>query len=509
MPLYSKCFSPSEGTAVSVRLRSTCHTDIQQTYVFQKVLGHGQFGTVREATSLISQQQVAVKSISKEKAGTNLHLLRRELEIMRLLDHPNVIKYFETYEDEKYIHIVMELCTGGDLFDKLIALGSLSERHAAEILTSLLLAVSHLHSLGICHRDLKPENFLFETSVPDALVKIIDFGLSLKHANGAEMNSLVGTPYFLAPEVLQGKYGPKCDVWSLGVVLYVLLSGKLPFEGTTRKDLFTAISSTKLDFSEPIWDGISHLAQNLLLQMLTKRPSDRISISEAIDHPWFQSQKGENAPTVSPSVLQRLKTHKSPQKLQREVMKIMLKFLSTAEIEELRQAFLSLDQAKNGFLTAADIEKALETAGFPLQVEEIRSNCHLEIAAGLETASIGRIHYSDFLIATLDKKKLLDDELLYLTFQHFDSDFDGFVDIKDLKQAFESLGDSGSLQEIEEMVADWDLDHNHLIDFEEFRRMMAEGREVHSENRSFQRQSSMKRDRNMHKTLMRLTTLCE
>jgi calcium-dependent protein kinase len=373
LSLYPKSISLSEGTISSIRRKSTLYADIQLTYEFKKVLGHGQFGTVREAYSLKTQQTVAIKSISKDKVGANLQQLRRELEIMRLIDHPNVIQYFEAYEDEKYFHIVMELCTGKDLFDKLTSLGSLSESCAVDIMKSLLLAVSHLHSLGICHRDLKPENFLFENNQPNALIKIIDFGLSIKQNSLADMSSLVGTPYFLAPEVLKGKYSPLCDVWSLGVVLYFLLSGKPPFEGDTINDIFSAISTARLDFEDSIWSNISHTAKNLILQMLTKRPSDRISIAEALNHPWLQQQKGENAPTIAPSVLMSLKQHKSPKKLQRKVMKVMLKFLSTEEIEELRQAFLDLDQENSGFLTVSSLEKAMEMAGFHLQLEEIRS----------------------------------------------------------------------------------------------------------------------------------------
>ena len=373
LQLYPKSITLSEGTISSIRRKSTLYADIQLTYEFKKVLGHGQFGTVREAYSLKTQQRVAIKSISKDKVRAHLHQLRRELEIMRLIDHPNVIQYYEAYEDEKYFHIVMELCTGKDLFDKLISLGSLSESYAVDIIKSLLLAVNHLHSLGVCHRDLKPENFLFENNQPNALIKIIDFGLSIKQNSLADMNSLVGTPYFLAPEVLKGKYSPLCDVWSLGVVLYFLLSGKPPFDGETVNDIFSAISTARLPFEDPIWSTISYTARNLILLMLTKRPSDRISISEALNHPWLKQPKGENAPTIAPSVLMSLKKHKSPKKLQREVMKVMLKFLSTEDIEVLRKAFLDLDHDNSGFLTISSIEKAMEVAGFSLQLEELRS----------------------------------------------------------------------------------------------------------------------------------------
>jgi len=243
--------------------------------------------------------------------------------------------------------------------------------------------------------------------------------------------------------------------------------------------------------------------------MLTKRPSDRISILEAINHPWFHPEIRGNSPIISPSVLKSLQKHKSPKKLQREVMKVMLKFLSIEEIEELRQAFLDLDQGKSGFITISDLEKAIEMSGFHLQFEEIRSNCQLELTESLGTANLGQIHYSDFLIATLDKKKLLDNELLYLTFQHFDADFDGFVNIIDLKLALENLGDPSSMDDIAEMISDWDMDNNRLIDFGEFRRMMGEVKEFNCENRSFLSRNGTKKAKSLHPTLTKLTTLGE
>ena len=347
---------------------------MQQVYSFKRVLGHGQFGTVREAVAQRNQRTVAIKSVSKEKIKKDLYLLRRELEVMRQIDHPNVIKYFETYEDEKYIHIVMELCTGGDLLDKLIDLGSLTETYVASIMKSLLFAVNHLHSLGICHRDLKPENFLFENTQPDSQIKIIDFGMSVKRTSVTDLSSLVGTPYYLAPEVIKGKYSLECDIWSLGVVMYFLLSGTPPFDGEDMRDIFKAIRKDDLEFDDRIWRQISESAKHLIRRMLTKLPSSRITISEALSHPWFEQQSAQSPSSgITPTVLNSLKKHKAPKKLQREIMKVMIKFLTPEDLEELRQAFLEIDVDKSGFISIDELEAAMEKVGFDIQLEEIRS----------------------------------------------------------------------------------------------------------------------------------------
>ena len=324
-----------------------------------------------------SQQSVAIKSISKEKIKKDLYLLRRELEVMRQIDHPNVIKYYATYEDAKYLHIVMELCTGGDLLDKLLSVGTLTEAQVANIMRSLLLAVNYLHGMGICHRDLKPENFLFESGNPEAPIKLIDFGMAIKLGNVSDMNSLVGTPYYLAPEVLRGNYGMHCDIWSLGVVMYLLLSGCYPFEGDDMKDLFRQIKKAEYNFEDTDWESISMDAKDLITKMLTKTPTDRITAEGALKHPWLTKQ-GERSPhSVPPSVLTAIKKHKTPKKLQKEVMKVMIKFMSIQDIEELRQAFLELDQGNTGYITISDIASAMENAGFDMQVEELKStNLH-------------------------------------------------------------------------------------------------------------------------------------
>ena len=158
-------------------------------------------------------------------------MLQRELEILKEVDHPNIIKLYEIYEDQEYLHMVMEYCSGGELFDKVIQKVHFSEKEAASIMYKLFNAINHLHSVHISHRDLKPENCLFDSHSEDAEIKIIDFGLSTKFGEDEEssMHTLVGTPYFVAPEVLLKNYGPQCDIWSLGVIMFTLLVGHPPF----------------------------------------------------------------------------------------------------------------------------------------------------------------------------------------------------------------------------------------------------------------------------------------
>lgn len=216
-PLKGRLIPISDITSTS-RLDSILNSGITNNYEFIKVIGYGQFGTVREAVlksqysdDTLTQKHFAIKSISKNRVKEYLSLLQNELSILQLVDHPNIIRLYEVYEDSLYIHLVTELCTGGDLYEHLISKETLNETEVANILQKLLHSVNHLHIMHICHRDLKPENVLLLDKTSDAELKLIDFGLSVKY-NEEMMESMVGTPYYLAPEILKGSYNKACDV---------------------------------------------------------------------------------------------------------------------------------------------------------------------------------------------------------------------------------------------------------------------------------------------------------
>lgn len=224
---------------------------IRDSYDFLKVIGYGKFGVVREAVELKKSglgKIVAIKSIPKKKLRGDIGLFMRELQVLHELDHPSIIKLYETYEDEKYFHLVMELCEGGDLLERILEKGVFAEPEAAEIMKKLLLAVNHMHNSYVCHRDLKPENILYAGDQ----IKVADFGISNKFGDSKEleMSSVVGTPHYVAPEVLSKRYGKECDLWSLGVILFVLLSGKMPFDGEDVKDVLDQIIRANFSFKD-------------------------------------------------------------------------------------------------------------------------------------------------------------------------------------------------------------------------------------------------------------------
>jgi calcium-dependent protein kinase len=293
-------------------------------------------------------------------------MLESEINILKELDHPNIVRFYETYIDYKYIHIVMQHCTGGELFDRIVKLEKFSEKDAATLMKKILSAVQHLHEHNICHRDLKPENFLFKNNKENAEIKIIDFGLSKKFSKlETDMTTIVGTPFYVAPEVLSGNYDTQCDLWSCGVILYVLLCGYPPFDGDSNKDIFRAILKSKLEFDEEEWGNISKEAKDLISKLLTKDPKERIKVDKALNHTWFKKWEEEKADIneFHTHYLQRLKSYRAPNRLQYEVLSFLMKNLDTSERVKIKEVFRYITAKSSGDLTFHDLESAFEEAG--------------------------------------------------------------------------------------------------------------------------------------------------
>lgn len=226
--------------------------DLMADYDMGRVLGRGAFGTTRLVTPKSDPKKLlACKSIAKRKltCKEDVEDVRREIEIMHhLKGHPNVTYVVGTYEDEKYVHIIMELCSGGELFDRIVSKGQYSEKDAAALVRTMVSVVAHCHHMGVMHRDLKPENFLLESSGEQAPLKCTDFGLSVYIKPGQRLHDVVGSAFYIAPEVLDRDYGPEADIWSCGIILFVLLSGAPPFWGESEDELFDAIQQVSLSF---------------------------------------------------------------------------------------------------------------------------------------------------------------------------------------------------------------------------------------------------------------------
>jgi serine/threonine protein kinase len=228
---------------------------------------------------------------------------------MEQLDHPNCVNLIALFQSPKKVYMVLELLTGGELFDRIISKGSFSEKEASDLMGTLTSAIKYLHGVGIVHRDLKPENLLYSSQADDAQIKVMDFGLAKAHV-GSEKNTMqtaCGTPGYVAPEVLKNKpYGPAVDMWSLGVILYILLCGFPPFYHQDTPGLYKLIKEGKFDFPDPWWTKISPDAKDLVTKMLTLDPAKRATPDMVLSHPWISSGQASSAPLDNSKRLQML-----------------------------------------------------------------------------------------------------------------------------------------------------------------------------------------------------------
>ncbi|KAK7337956.1 hypothetical protein VNO77_18550 [Canavalia gladiata] len=268
-----------------------CEEEIlkKEQYQVLEEIGRGRFGTVFRCFHPTSNQFYASKVIDKRLLtdSTDRRCLEMESKVMTFLSpHPNILQIFDAFEDADFSSIVIELCQPFTLFDR-IADGPLPEPHAASLIKQLLEAVAHCHTLGIAHRDIKPDNLLFDSANN---LKLSDFGSAEWFGEGRSMSGVVGTPYYVAPEVVMGReYEEKVDVWSCGVILYTMLGGIPPFYGDSVAEIFEAVVRSNLRFPTRIFRSVSSAAKDLIRKLLCRDPSRRISAHQALRHPWILS----------------------------------------------------------------------------------------------------------------------------------------------------------------------------------------------------------------------------
>ncbi len=261
---------------------------VENFYTLGKEIGRGGFSVVVEAVKKGTNEKVAVKRIRKDQVeGDDIKLLLREVQIMRNLNHPNILKLHEVFENDEEFSLVMELVTGKELFDKIVEKGQYGEREAANIVRQIVSAVEYLHANGIAHRDLKPENLLSSVDEKgNEFIKIADFGFS-KNFGEDKLKTSCGSPGYVAPEVLTNEdYDNSVDMWSVGVIIYILLCGYPPFYADNAPALFKKIMDVKYDFDDPAWENISNDAKDLIRHLLVKEPSKRYTAKECSTNPW-------------------------------------------------------------------------------------------------------------------------------------------------------------------------------------------------------------------------------
>ncbi|WOG86335.1 hypothetical protein DCAR_0205537 [Daucus carota subsp. sativus] len=446
--------------------------DVRASYSFHRELGRGQFGVTYLVTCKSTHRQFACKSIATRKLNRkdDIEDVRREVQIMHhLTGHKNVVELIAVFEDRHSVNLVMELCGGGELFDRIIAKGHYSERAAAEMCRQMVTVVHYCHSMGVMHRDLKPENFLLLSSDEDSPLKTTDFGLSVFFKPGDVFKDLVGSAYYVAPEVLNRNYEAEADIWSAGVILYILLSGVPPFWGETEEGIFNAIRRGHLDFETSPWPSISISARDLVKKMLCYDPKERITAAEVLNHPWMREDGDASDKPIDFAVLTRMKQFRAMNKLKRVALKVIAENLSEEEIIGLKEMFKSIDTDNSGTITYDELKDGLRKLGTELSESEVG-----QLIEGADVDGDGSIDYMEFITATMHLNRVEREDHLYKAFEYFDKDKSGFITRDELVHALKqyNMGDEKTIREIIDEV---DTDNDGRINYDEFAAMMRQG----------------------------------
>ncbi|XP_047311510.1 calcium-dependent protein kinase 18-like [Impatiens glandulifera] len=447
--------------------------DFDNRYTIGKLLGHGQFGYTYVGTDKFNGDRVAVKRIDKSKMVVPIAVedVKREVKILQALTgHENVVQFYNAFEDDNYVYIAMELCEGGELLDRILAKkdSRYSEKDAAVVVRQMLKVAAQCHLHGLVHRDMKPENFLFKSTKDDSPLKATDFGLSDFIRPGKKFRDIVGSAYYVAPEVLKRKSGPESDVWSIGVITYILLCGRRPFWDKTEDGIFKEVLRNKPDFRRKPWPAISNGAKDFVKKLLVKDPHVRLTAAQALSHTWVREGGNASEIPLDISVLSNMRQFVKYSRFKQFALRAFATTLDEEELAELRDQFDAIDVDKSGAISLEEMRIAL-AKDLPWKVKESRV---LEIVQAIDSNTDGMVDFSEFVAAAIhvhQMEELSTEKWMnrsQAAFNKFDVDGDGYITSEELQL---NTGLRGSLNPLLEEA---DVDKDGKISLSEFRRLL-------------------------------------
>lgn len=379
---------------------------------------------------------VAVKVISKAKMTTAISIedVRREVKILRALSgHENLVKFYDACEDALNVYIIMELCEGGELLDRILSRGGrYTEEDAKAIVVQILGVVAFCHLQGVVHRDLKPENFLFTTTEEKAPMRIIDFGLSDFARPEERLNDIVGSAYYVAPEVLHRSYSMEADIWSIGVITYILLCGSRPFWARTESGIFRSVLRADPNFEDPPWPGVSSEGKDFVRRLLNKDYRKRMTAAQALTHPWLSGE--ERQIPLDILIYKLVKSYLRATPFKRAALKALSKALAEDELVYIRAQYMLLEPSKDAQVSFENFRMAL----LRNSTDAMRESRVPDILDALEPLLHRKMDFDDFCAATISPHQLeaLEgwEEMANAAFKQFELEGNCAISVQELAQ---------------------------------------------------------------------------
>ncbi|KAK8963606.1 Calcium-dependent protein kinase 30 [Platanthera guangdongensis] len=374
----------------------------------------------------------------------------------------------------------MELCEGGELFDRIIARGHYSERGAAVVVRIVAEVVRMCHAIGVIHRDLKPENFLYTTKKENSSLKVIDFGLSVFFQPGETFSEIVGSPYYMAPEVLKRNYGPEIDVWSAGVMLYILLCGVPPFWAESEQGVARAILKGEIDFQRDPWPRVSDSAKSLVTRMLEPDPKRRLTAQELLGAP--QESLRLQAHHAQRVCLVKRQGSGTPQRQGKQRQTVIAEHLSTEEVKIISDMFRLMDADDDGKITFEELKAGLQKVGSQLAEEEMKM-----LMEAADVDGNGVLDYGEFVAVSIHLQKQDNDAHLYKAFTFFDKNGSGYIEMDELREALSEDYNKFDNEVLNNIMGEVDSNKDGRISYDEFVAMMKAGTDWRQASRQYSR----------------------
>ena len=475
----AKYFSQNTANQDSVILNnnvivSDAHENLEEIYQKIKKLGEGAYGEVWLVKHKISGKEFALKIIEKGPYS-NEKQIYNEIEILKKLDHAYILKILEFHSSQNKYYIVTDYCPEGELFHLIKARENFSERETSFILYQVLCAIRYCHKMRIVHRDIKPENIMIVGQEPSGLlhVKLIDFGTAKFFNENSKNKALVGSSYYIAPEILKGKYDESCDLWSIGVIMYLMLVGIPPFNGEDEDDILRAVSISKYDTTNPQYTSLSANAKDLIGKLLKANPLERITAEDALNHPFLSTDDIKQIDyvddTTARQMILNIENYKSDNIIKCAVLAYLVhQNTNIKQCIDAGKIFRSIDLDHDGKLEKKELIYAyMKYCGLTQQQAINKTNY---VYKNIDTDSNGMIESEEFIRACINPNIFISPTYLKVAFDYFDKDKDGTISIPEVEEKFfmNSNQTPAAKAKLQEMFNQIDINKDGLISFEEF-----------------------------------------